>query len=192
MDLALSTTLHTTFDDALERTRDALAEQGFGILTEIDMQATLKAKLGHDMEDYRILGACNPPLAHQAVEINRQIGLLLPCNVVVRRDRTDTDTIIVEAMNPQLMVAVTGQPALDPVAEDATTRLRAALAALGPRGFDMTPTVPVYPGHCARLPRLPNEPIVPTALSRLSTTRITLARRSVRPPTTSHSGLRQA
>ncbi|NKX91639.1 MULTISPECIES: DUF302 domain-containing protein [Nocardia] len=139
MDLALSTTLHTTFDDALERTREALAEQGFGILTEIDMQATLKAKLGHDMEDYRILGACNPPLAHQAVEINRQIGLLLPCNVVVRRDRTDTDTdtIIVEAMNPQLMVAVTGQPALDPVAEDATTRLRAALAALGGRG-DLT------------------------------------------------------
>ncbi|MBW0275390.1 ABC transporter [Nocardia sp. MH4] len=135
MDLALSTTLHTTFDDALERTRDALAEQGFGILTEIDMQATLKAKLGHDMEDYRILGACNPPLAHQAVEINRQIGLLLPCNVVVRRDRTDTDTIIVEAMNPQLMVAVTGQPALDPVAEDATTRLRAALAALGATGI---------------------------------------------------------
>ena len=135
MDLALSTTLHTTFDDALERTREALAEQGFGILTEIDMQATLKAKLGHDMEDYRILGACNPPLAHQAVEINRQIGLLLPCNVVVRRDRTDTDTIIVEAMNPQLMVAVTGQPALDPVAEDATTRLRAALAALGATGI---------------------------------------------------------
>lgn len=133
MDLALSTTLHTTFDDALERTRDALAEQGFGILTEIDMQATL----GHDMEDYRILGACNPPLAHRAVEINRQIGLLLPCNVVVRRDRTDTDTdtIIVEAMNPQLMVAVTGQPALDPVAEDATTRLRAALAALGATGI---------------------------------------------------------
>lgn len=135
MDLALSTTLHTTFDDALERTREALAEQGFGILTEIDMQATLKAKLGHDMEDYRILGACNPPLAHQAVEINRQIGLLLPCNVVVRRDPAATDTIIIEAMNPQLMVAVTGQPALDPVAEDATTRLHAALAALGATGI---------------------------------------------------------
>lgn len=130
MDLALSTTLRTTFDDAIERTRTALAEQGFGILTEIDMQATLKAKLGHDMEDYRILGACNPPLAHRAVEINRQIGLLLPCNVVVRRDRTDPDTIIVEAMNPQLMVQVTGQPALDPVAAEATTRLRAALATL--------------------------------------------------------------
>ncbi|MGW5922256.1 DUF302 domain-containing protein [Nocardia fluminea] len=130
MDLALSTTLQTTFEDAIERTRTALAEQGFGILTDIDMQATLKAKLGHDMENYRILGACNPPLARRAVDINRQIGLLLPCNVVVRRDPTHVDTVIVEAMNPQLMVQVTGQPALDAVADEATTRLRAALAAL--------------------------------------------------------------
>lgn len=129
-DLGLSTTVTTSFDDAVEATKLALAEQGFGILTEIDMQATLKAKLGHDMEDYRILGACNPPLAHRAVEIDRQIGLLLPCNVVVRRDRTDPDTIIVEAMNPQIMVKVTDQPALDPVADEATTRLRAALTAL--------------------------------------------------------------
>ncbi|MBC7301470.1 MAG: DUF302 domain-containing protein [Nocardia sp.] len=136
MDLALSTTLHTTFDDALERTRSALAEQGFGILTEIDMRATLQAKLGHEMEDYRILGACNPPLAHRAVETNRQIGLLLPCNVVVRRDPDDPDTIIIEAMNPQLMVQVTGQAELDPVADEATTRLRAALDALDQNAVD--------------------------------------------------------
>jgi len=134
MDLALSTTLHTTFDDAIERTRAALADQGFGILTDIDMRATLKAKLGHDMEDYRILGACNPPLAHRAVDIHRQIGLLLPCNVVVRRDPTDAGSIIVEAMNPQLMVQVTGRPDLDPVADDATTRLQAALATLETNG----------------------------------------------------------
>ncbi|MFI1920325.1 DUF302 domain-containing protein [Nocardia sp. NPDC020380] len=130
MDLALSTTLRTTFDDAIERTRAALADQGFGILTDIDVRATLKAKLDHDMEDYRILGACNPPLAHRAVDIDRQIGLLLPCNVVVRRDLADAGAIIVEAMNPQLMVQVTGEPALDPVAADATTRLRAAIATL--------------------------------------------------------------
>lgn len=133
MDLAISTTLRTGFDDAVEATRSALAEQGFGVLTEIDMRATLKAKLDHDMEDYRILGACNPPLAHRAVEIDRQIGLLLPCNVVVRRDPADADAIRVEAMNPQVMVEVTDEPALQAVAADATTRLRAAIDALGGR-----------------------------------------------------------
>ncbi|TCJ96882.1 DUF302 domain-containing protein [Nocardia alba] len=130
MDLALSTTLRTSFEDAIEATRTALAEQGFGILTEIDMRATLQAKLGHEMEDYHILGACNPPLAHRAIDIDRQIGLLLPCNVVVRRDRTDPETIVIEAMNPELLVEATGQPGLDPIANEATTRLRAALAAL--------------------------------------------------------------
>ncbi len=130
MDPALSTTLHTTFEDAIDATRAALSQQGFGILTDIDMRATLKAELGHDMEDYRILGACNPPLAHRAVDIDRRIGLLLPCNVVVRRDPTDADTIIVEAMKPQLLVQITDQPGLAPVAAEATARLRAALAAL--------------------------------------------------------------
>ncbi|NNH69318.1 DUF302 domain-containing protein [Nocardia uniformis] len=133
MNLALSTTLHTDFDEALDRTRKALSEQGFGILTEIDMKATLKAKLGADMEDYRILGACNPPLAHRAVGVNRQIGLLLPCNVVVRRDPESDDTIIVEAMNPDLMVQVTDEPALEPIAEEAATKLRAAIESLRER-----------------------------------------------------------
>lgn len=130
MDIALSTTLHTGFDEAVEATRTALSEQGFGVLTEIDMQATLKAKLGEDMEEYLILGACNPPLAHRAVGVNRQIGLLLPCNVVVRRDPTAAETVIVEAMNPDIMVEVTGEPALNPVAAEAATKLRAAIDSL--------------------------------------------------------------
>ena len=131
MDIALSTTLHTAFDDAAARTRKALAEQGFGVLTEIDVKATLKTKLGEDIEDYLILGACNPPLAHRAIEVDRQIGLLLPCNVVVRSDPDHADVIQVEAMNPQLLVDVTGEPALNPIAEEVTGKLQAAIDALG-------------------------------------------------------------
>ncbi|TJZ77960.1 DUF302 domain-containing protein [Rhodococcus oryzae] len=131
MNLALSTTLRTSFADAVERTRKALQEQGFGVLTEIDMRATLKSKLDVDMEDYLILGACNPPLAHRAVTIDRQIGLLLPCNVIVRSDPDADGTITVEAMNPELMVQVTGEPALEAVAEEAGARLRAAIASVG-------------------------------------------------------------
>ncbi|GHE97281.1 DUF302 domain-containing protein [Streptomyces fumanus] len=119
--------LGTDFDTAVTAVREALADQGFGVLTEIDVKATLKAKLGHDMEDYLILGACNPPLAHQALEADRSIGLLLPCNVVVRRDG---DTTLVQALDPGTMVALTGLPALEPIAADATTRLDAALASL--------------------------------------------------------------
>lgn len=127
MDLGISTRLNTEFDDAIAKTRAALQEQGFGVLTEIDMQATLKAKIGAEMEPYVILGACNPQLAHRAVGVDRQIGLLLPCNVVVR---ADGDGVIVEAMNPALMVEVTEEPELESVAAEATTRLQAAIDAL--------------------------------------------------------------
>ncbi|OBA46716.1 ABC transporter [Nocardia sp. 852002-20019_SCH5090214] len=131
MNLAISTTLHTDrFDEAVERTRAALAEQGFGVLTEIDMAATLKAKLGEDMEDYRILGACNPPLAHRAVGVDRRIGLLLPCNVIVRRDPDDAGVVIVEAMDPEVMVQVTGDSDLEPIATEAAAKLRGAIDAL--------------------------------------------------------------
>jgi uncharacterized protein (DUF302 family) len=131
MKIALSTTLHTSFGDAVARTRDALAAQGFGVLTEIDMKATLKAKLGADMEDYLILGACNPPLAHRAVTVDRQIGLLLPCNVVVRADPADSDAVLVEAMNPQLLFEVTDEAQLKPVADEVTAKLQAAIDSLG-------------------------------------------------------------
>lgn len=130
MNIAISTSLQTTFEDAVARTREALAKEGFGVLTEIDMKATLKAKLDHDMEDYLILGACNPPLAHRAVEANRQIGLLLPCNVVVRADPDHAGTMLVEAMHPAVLVEVTGEPELRPVAEEVTDRLQAAINSL--------------------------------------------------------------
>lgn len=130
MTIALSTTLHTSFDEAVQRTRTALAQQGFGVLTEIDMKATLKAKLGEDMEEYLILGACNPSLAHQAVNVDRQIGLLLPCNVVVRADPTDNKTVIVDAMNPRLLVEVSGEPALEGVAAEVSAKLQAAIDSL--------------------------------------------------------------
>ena len=127
MDIALSTTLHTTFDDAVVRTREALAQQGFGVLTEIDVKATLKAKLDVDMEDYLILGACNPPLAHEAVDVDRQIGVLLPCNVVVRSDLANDGAVIVEAMNPQVLVEVTGDPGLKDIADRVTAKMQAAI-----------------------------------------------------------------
>jgi len=119
--------INARFTDAVSAVRQALADQGFGVLTEIDVTTTLKAKLGHDMEDYLILGACNPPLAHQALETDRNIGLLLPCNVVVRRDGEAT---VVQALDPGVMVTLSGLPALEPVAAEATTRLDAALTAL--------------------------------------------------------------
>ena len=133
MGFALSTVLRTSFDDAVTRTREALAGQGFGVLTEIDMQATLKAKLGEDMEQFLILGACNPPLAHRAVDVNRQIGLLLPCNVVVRADPADPAdeaAVLVEAMDPQVLVDVTGEEQLKPVADEVAAKLRAAIDSL--------------------------------------------------------------
>ncbi|CAN5790745.1 DUF302 domain-containing protein [soil metagenome] len=130
MGIALSAAVSGSFQDVVKNVRDALSKQGFGVLTEIDMKATLKAKLGVDMEEYLILGACNPPLAHRAVDIDRQIGLLLPCNVVVRIDRTDPTSVLVEAMNPQLLVDVTGEPALRDVADEVTAKLQAAIDSL--------------------------------------------------------------
>ena len=132
MNIALSTTLtDTDFATAVDSVKAALSDQRFGVLTEIDMQATLKAKLDEDMEQYLILGACNPSLAHRAVGVMRQIGLLLPCNVVVRADTSAPGSIIVEAMNPDIMVQATGEPALSDVAAEATTKLQAAIDALG-------------------------------------------------------------
>lgn len=127
MELGLTTTLTTDFDDAVARTREALAEQGFGVLTEINVTDTLKTKIDADIEKYLILGACNPQLAHRALGAQRQIGLLLPCNVVVREDPDNAGAVLVEAMNPQLMVKVAESPALAEVADAATEKLQTAI-----------------------------------------------------------------
>ena len=125
MEYGITISTGLDFEEAVARTRAALGEQGFGVLTEIDVQQTLKSKLDEDMEPYLILGACNPKLAHQALDVERDIGLLLPCNVVVRRvgDRT-----VIQALDPQVMVTLPGRDELQPVADDAGKRLRAALA----------------------------------------------------------------
>ncbi|MEV6119343.1 DUF302 domain-containing protein [Streptomyces sp. SID8352] len=127
MEFGITVTLDTPFTETVERVRAALAEEGFGVLTEIDVRATMKEKLGEEMEDYLILGACNPALAHRALGVERQIGLLLPCNVTVR---AVPEGVVVEAMDPALLVQVTGRAELDPVAGEAAERLTRALASL--------------------------------------------------------------
>lgn len=128
MNYTLTTTLDADFDTTLEATRTQLAEAGFGILTEIDLTATLKEKLDVDIPAQVILGACRPPLARAAIEAEPSIGVLLPCNVVVRS--IGTGRTIVEAMDPATMVTLTGNDRLAEIAGDARERLRRALGAL--------------------------------------------------------------
>ncbi|WP_125079725.1 DUF302 domain-containing protein [Mycobacterium sp. P7213] len=131
MSVAMSTALTgADFDAVTEKTREVLKDNGFGVLTEIDMQATLKAKLGEEMERYLILGACNPPLAHRAVTAEKRIGVLLPCNVVVREDTEHPGTVLVEAMNPQLMAQVIDNPALAAIAEEVREKIRTVIDTL--------------------------------------------------------------
>jgi uncharacterized protein (DUF302 family) len=131
MGYALSTTIDRPYDTVLTQVRTALADQGFGILTEIDLKATMKAKMDAELAPHVILGACRPLLALAALQAEPSIGLLLPCNVVVRS--ADDQTTVVEAVDPQTMVAMTANPALQTVADDATSRLTAALDSLTSR-----------------------------------------------------------
>jgi uncharacterized protein (DUF302 family) len=130
MSAGLSTRLTVRFDDAVARIRDAFVEQGFSVLTEIDVRAKLQAQLGVDMEDYLILGACNTALAYRALSLDREIGLLLPCNVLVRTDPSNPGIVIVEAMDPGILVEMTGEQALITIAAEVTESLCAAIASL--------------------------------------------------------------
>lgn len=116
------------FEEAIETVTEELDKEGFGILTEIDVQATLKKKLGEDMPPYRILGACNPPLAHQAVSAVPEIGLLLPCNVLVRQD--DEGKVHVSFMDPGSVLGLVDNPDVVPLAEQVKEKLERVLAAL--------------------------------------------------------------
>ena len=122
-----STTLSTTFDEAITRVTEELKAEGFGVLSDIDVQATLKAKIDQDVGAYRILGACNPPLAHQAITAERDIGLLLPCNVVVREEG---DQVVVAFMDPAAVMDLVGNPGITELGAEVRGRLERVRDAL--------------------------------------------------------------
>ena len=126
--LDITTIVALPYEQALMHTVAALKEQGFGVLTEVDVQATLRAKLNADFSRYMILGVCNPPLAHQALSTDKRVGLMLPCTVVVYEN--DDATCTVSALNPQAAIEFVGNTALTDMATAATARLDAAIATL--------------------------------------------------------------
>jgi uncharacterized protein (DUF302 family) len=117
-----------SFENALERVTEALKAEGFGVLTEIDVKATFKKKLDVDFRPYHILGACNPPLAHRALQAAPEVGLLLPCNVTVAQ--VEAGVVEISLVNPLTMLGVVDKPELREVAEEATARLQRVAAAL--------------------------------------------------------------
>ena len=123
------TTVDLPYDTAVARTREALAKEGFGVLTEIDVRATLKKKLDVDTRPYIILGACNPPFAYKALTAERDIGLLLPCNVIVY-EADDPGKSVVAAMDPVEALSLTGNEEVRPIAEEVKARLTRALEAV--------------------------------------------------------------
>lgn len=127
MNYAKTVRLDLSYDVAVSKVKEAFQAKGFGTLTEIDVRATLHDKLGQEMEPYLIIGACNPTLAHRALEAERQIGLLLPCNVVVRQDGAG---VIVDALDASMIASIPANPALEPIAAEAARLIGEALEEL--------------------------------------------------------------
>lgn len=125
---AFGKTTSLRHDEAVARVTEELAKEGFGVLTEIDVAATMKKKLGLAMSPYRILGACNPQFAHRALQAEPEIGALLPCNVVVRSDAAGHT--IVEMMDPAAVLGLVGRPEIEPIASEVRQRLQRVLAAV--------------------------------------------------------------
>lgn len=125
----MSRTLGIPFEEADARVREALQAEGFGVLTEIDVRETLRKKLDVDFRPYRILGACNPPLAHRALTAEEQVGLLLPCNVIVYQGASDEESVVA-VLDPRAQLAVAGNPALDELGAEVLARMERVLAAL--------------------------------------------------------------
>ena len=125
---AIGTTLATPYEQAVARVKEALKNEGFGVLSEIDVQATLKEKLGVERGRYLIIGACNPALAHQALEAEPDLGLFLPCNVIVYEGPEGTQ---VSAIDPQSMLGPIANPVLDEIAAEVKRRFTRVIAALG-------------------------------------------------------------
>ena len=128
MEYFFSKILHTNFDDAKAKVIEALKTEGFGILTEIDMQSKLKEKLGVDFKKYHILGACNPAFAYKALQAEEKIGVMLPCNILVI-DRED-ETIEISAVNPIASMMAIKNPALEPLANEVTEKLKRVIELL--------------------------------------------------------------
>jgi uncharacterized protein (DUF302 family) len=128
MKYAFGKTVNLGYEQAIGAVTQALAKEGFGVLTEIDVAATLKKKLNLDRAPYKILGACNPQFAARALEIEPQIGALLPCNVVVRED--DAGKTVVEFMDPNAVLQLVGRPEIGTIAAEVRTRLERVMAAL--------------------------------------------------------------
>ncbi len=126
---AMRKTLRISVEEADAKVREELQKEGFGILTEIDVKGTLKKKLDVDFRPYKILGACNPPLAHKALTEETDIGLLLPCNVVVY-EGDEAGTSVVSILDPEMQLAVAGRDDLAPVASDVRARMERVVAAL--------------------------------------------------------------